>query len=315
MKRSVSFTLAVVLLAACSNPPQEPEWARIDVPGGAVVLSDVADCGGEWWVVGGIRLADGSTRPAAWTGTPLRPVTFVPRPTSYYGPRQLIRSVACAGREAAMVGATPGGAHGNPRVSTWHRLSDGRMAENAAPFETYGGDEAVDVGPISAGPGGFAIAGNRTSGAAAWFSPDGRTFTLSESRQGGSAARDVVAQPDGRWLVVGSGAWTQPWSPAPAPDGEIQRAVRDGDDVVAAGPDTVWRRHDGTWTVTATFAGTPQGVRSLAVTHGQSVVVDGGLWIGDQRRDSPAEPVAVAARGDTLLLATADSLWQTTVHR
>ncbi|MGK5680612.1 hypothetical protein [Actinoplanes sp. URMC 104] len=213
--------LVVVVVAACSNSPQEPTWARIDLPAdGTVVVRDVADCNGTWWAVGAVAAADGTTRPAAWTGgggtgSAWAPVRFVPLPGSYYGPRQVIRSVACAEDKVAMVGATPGGAHGNPRVSTWRRLPDGRMAENAAPFETYGGDEAVDVGPIAAGPQGFAIAGNRSSGAAAWFSPDGRTYTLSESALAGTAARDVTALPDGRWLVTGESA-TASIDPAPA---------------------------------------------------------------------------------------------------
>ncbi|MCY1137636.1 hypothetical protein OWR29_06455 [Actinoplanes sp. Pm04-4] len=326
MKRSVSFTLVVLLLAACSNRPQDLAWTRIDLPAdGAVVLSDVADCDGHWWAAGGIKAADGSTRPAAWSDGAA--VTFTPLPSSYYGPRQVIKSVACAGGRVAMVGATPGGAHGNPRVSTW-RFEGGRMAENAAPFETYGGDEAIDVGPIAAGPAGFAIAGNRTSGAAAWFSPDGKTFTLSESGTAGTVARDVVPLADGRWLVVGGAATgAAAWIAGPggwSPDGkvavdtsdltELQRAVRDGDDVVAAGLGKVWRRHNGAWTVTGAFVG-GSDVRDLAVADGQSVVVAERLWIGDERRSTPAEPVAVAARGTTVLLATDDSLWQTTVHR
>ncbi|WP_250002464.1 hypothetical protein [Actinoplanes sp. M2I2] len=318
MRWSLSFTLVALLLAACSNAPQEPAWTRIDLPAdGTVVLSEVADCGGQWWAVGAVRTGE-TTRPAAWTGPPWRPVSFAPRPESYYGPRQVIRSVACAGDRVVLVGATPGGAHGSPRVSTWHRRPDGSLAENAAPFETYGGDEAVDVGPIAAGPAGFAIAGNRTSGAAAWFSPDGTTFTLSQSGRAGTAARDVVALPGGRWLIVGTGGWTGSWA-RDTELGEMQRAVRDGDDVLAAGLDgadfQVWRRHDGEWRVTETFPGDPRGVRSLAVADGRSVVAGGGLWIAGERREAPAEPVAVAARGSTVLLASDDSLWQTTVHR
>lgn len=333
MKRSVSFTLVVLLTAACSNQPQDLTWSRVTIPAdGAVLLSDVADCDGRWWAVGGIRAADGTTRPAAWIDG--APVTFAPRPTSYYGPHQVIKSVACADGRVAMVGATPGGAHGNPRVSTW-RLEGRRMVENAAPFETFGGDEAVDAGPIAAGPAGFAIAGNRTSGAAAWFSPDGRTFTLSESGAAGTFARDAVPLTDGRWLIVGgaangrategrAAAWIAGpggWSPdAPIPDGlEAQRAIRDGDDVLAAGTSgddlRLWRRHDGQWSAAGSFEGGPEGVRNLAVAHGQSVIAAESLLIAGSRRKTPAGPVAVAVRGDTVLLATADSLWQATVHR
>ncbi len=280
MRRSFSCgsvaLLIAVTLTACSKDDHDLAWTKIDLPAdGTPVLRDLADCDGQWWAVGGIQAADGTIRPAAWTGSPWQAVPFVPPATSYYGPRQLIRSVACAGGRVAMVGAWPGGAHGNPRVSTWRRLAHGSMTENQAPFETYGGDTAVNVGPIAAGPAGFAIAGNRSSGAAAWFSPDGAEFTLTESRRPGSFADDVQAQPDGRWLIVGSvgdqpAAWTTDagaaWTPADPPPPK---------DYVIAGDQ---------------------------------------LLVADRPRTTPARPVAVAARGDTLLLATDDHLWQTTVH-
>ncbi|WP_127499932.1 hypothetical protein [Actinoplanes solisilvae] len=317
MKRALSFTLVVSLIAACSNPPQDLTWSRINLPAyGRVVLTDVADCGDQWWAVGAIQASDGATRPAAWTGGPegsWTPVDFAPLPSSYYGPLQTIRSVACFSGRVAMVGAVPGGAHGNPRVSTWRRLPDGRMTENAAPFETYGGDEAVDVGPIAAGPRGFAIAGNRSSGAAAWFSADGVTFTLSESRHAGTVARDVTSLPDGRWLIVGDGTWLEPWAEEDVP--VFERVVRAGDVVLAAGGSGVWRRRDGAWSMAETYEGIPPSVRSMAVLAGHSVIAGNGLRIAGQRRNSPGEPVAVAARDTTLLLATDDSLWHTTVHR
>lgn len=318
MKRSLSFTLVMLLIAACSNTPQLPPellWTRIDLPAyGQVALTDVADCGSERWAVGAVVASDNSARrPAAWTGRlgeAWATVEFVPLPSSYYGPQQTIRSVACWNGRVAMVGAAPGGAHGNLRYSTWRRLPDGRMTENAAPFETYGGDEAVDVGPIAAGPRGFAIAGNRTSGAAAWFSPDGRTFTLSESRQAGTVARDVVALPDGKWLTVGNKAWIEPWT-AEGDFPELRRAALDGDDVLAAGINGVWRRHDGAWSKVDSMN---TDVRSLAVADGHSVMIDGGLWIDGQRRNTPTGAITADARDATILLATPDSLWQTTVH-
>jgi hypothetical protein len=237
-----------------------------------------------------------------------------------------------------MVGAVPGGVHGNPRVSTW-RLAGDRIVENAAPFETYGGDQAVNVGPMAAGPSGFAIAGNRRTGAAAWFSPDGRTFTLVENAPGlvGDAghdtrAQDAVALPDGRWAVVGGAAvrnsldevaavwlttdgrsWSRADPPAAGGFNEIQRVVRDGDDLVAAGMRGtqfgLWRWHAGTWTAGESFGGDPGGVRSLALAAGRVVVVGGGLWIDGRAAAVPAAPMAVAARGDVLLLATEGGLF------
>ena len=265
-------------------------------------------------------------------------MTFRPLPSSYYGPNQVIMSVACAGGKVAMVGAVPGGVHGNPRVSTW-RVDDGVMAENSAPFETYGGPDAIDVGRIAAGPRGFAIAGDRVSGAAAWLSGDGRTYhlvTLPGLAGHQTMARDAVALADGRWAFVGGAAvqdsldeqaavwltgdgtaWTRDDPPAASGYNEIQRVVRDGDDLVAAGVRgtrfAVWRWHGGTWTVSSAFGGDPSGVRSLTVTGGKPVVAGGGLWVDGSPKAAPAPPIAVAGRGNTLILASADGLWSTTV--
>lgn len=340
MKTSLSFiavaVLAVLSGSACSK---EPTWQRLDLPAGAE-LRDLADCDGTWWAVGALHGA-----PAAWTstdGASFTSVPFAPLPDSYYGPHDVITSVACAAGRVAMIGAIPGGAHGNPRVSTWH-LDGGKMTENPATFETYGGDRAVDVGPLGAGPRGFAIAGNRSSGAAAWLSPDGHTFTLFEDATGlagdgthETMARDAVVMPDGRWGIVGGAAvprsldevaavwlttdgktWTRDDPPAGTGFNELQRAVRQGDDVVAAGirgtAFGLWRWHAGKWATGATFGGDPGGVRSLAVAAGKPVVAGGGLWIDGRAAAAPTPPAAVAGRGRVLLLAGAGGLWRTRV--
>jgi hypothetical protein len=343
MKRLVScaaLLLAVAAAGSCDKPAKSEMWTRIPLPDSAgATLRDVAACDGGWLAVGG---KDGG--PAA--GHDGTKVEFASLPGSYYGPLQQIGSVACAAGRAVMVGAVPGGAHGNPRVSTWH-LDQNVMRENAAPFETYGGDEAVDVNRVEAGRTGFAIAGNRTSGAAAWFSADGKTFRLTEqARESGptTVARDVVPLPDGRWMVVGGwairgsadqqpAAWlttTQPptdlpevtWQQAdpPAATGynELQRAVRAGDDILAAGMRgtrfATWRWHAGTWTAGDTYdQGDPGGVRSLAVVAGHVVLTGNGLWIDGRRQTTPATPVAVAGSGNVLLMVTADGLWRATL--
>ena len=337
MHASLSCTIAVALAvlsgSACSKPDPSPAWHESGPPV-AAQLRAVADCGGRWWAAG--ALAAGG--PAAWTsadGAAWQSVPFVPLPASYYGPRQVITDVACAGDRVAMIGAVPGGAHGNPRVSSW-RLAGGRMVENPAPFATYGGDTAIDVGRLAAGPGGFAIAGDRSTGAAAWLAPpDARVFTLFENAPGlagDTVARAAVALPDGRWAIVGGEAtrgsaaqraavwvttdgktWSRDDPPAETGYNEIQRAVRDGDDVVAAGARGtsfgLWRWHAGRWTTGKTFGGDPGGVRSMALVDGKAVVVGGGLFLDGRKIDAPGPPVAVAARGDQVLLAGADRLW------
>lgn len=324
--------LMALVVGACDKPakPVKPEmWTRVPLPAGAgASLRDVAICDGHAVVVGG--RAGG---PVGWRNEETIP--FAPLSGSYYGPREQIDSVACAGGRVAMVGAVPGGAHGNPRVSTW-RLDGRRMRENAAPFETYGGDEAVDVGRVEGGRTGFAIAGNRTSGAAAWFSTNGQEFRLSEAHQSGrTAARDVVELADGRWMIIGGratgtsadqqpAAWIEPrWQPADPPTAtgynELQRAVRQGDDIIAAGMRgsrfATWRWHAGTWTAQDTYdGGDPAGVRSLALAGGHVVLVGGDrLWIDGRKQATPAPPIAVAGSGDFLLMVTADGLWRATL--
>jgi hypothetical protein len=250
-------------------------------------------------VVGGFSGPGDATRPAAWRsvdGRGWQPVRFAPRTGSYYGPLQVIMSVACAEGRVAMVGARSGGSHGNPRVSTWKLAADGAMTEVDAPFETYGGERAVNVGQLAAGPAGFLIAGNRSGGAAVWLSPDGSAFRLREDAPGlasdaarTTVARDALSTPDGRWLVVGGTAprGTAAGSPAawltrdggrftgvavPASGGgfaELQRVVRLGADVVAVGPRGgavgAWLAHDGVWALGGTFPGTE--VQSVAVAH------------------------------------------------
>lgn len=111
-----------------------------------------------------------------------------------------------------MVGAKSGGAHGNPRTSTWYERPAGVMTEVVASFELYGGPRAVNVGRLASGDTGWLIVGNRVSGASVWVSPDATEFTLidhdpqlASDPTVDTASRDGVFA-DGRWTVVGSGS-------------------------------------------------------------------------------------------------------------
>ena len=274
------------------------------------------------------------THPAAWTstdGTAWTAGAVPPLPTSYYGPHQVIMSVACAGGRVAMIGAVPGGAHGNPRVSTW-RLDGGRDGgEPGAVRDVRRGHRRSTSAGIAAGPHGFAIAGNRTTGAAAWFSADARAYRLVEDAPGlaGDAGHDTWPAtrsrwPDGRWAIVGGAASARAAStsgprsgsppttaapgrrddpPAATGYNEIQRVVRDGDDLVAAGVRGttfgLWRWHAGAWTAGPAFGGDPAGVRSLALADGKAGAWPAVASVG--RRPTvaarPGPPVAVAGRG------------------
>ena len=77
-----------------------------------------------------------------------------------------------------MIGSRSGGAHGNPRVTSWYQRADGALVDMQAPFELYGGPEAVSVRRVVAGPSGWLIAGNRLSGAAVWVSADATDFRI-----------------------------------------------------------------------------------------------------------------------------------------
>jgi hypothetical protein len=298
-----------------------------------------------------VLAAGDATRPAAWTSTDghtWRAVTFVPLPGSYYGPQDLISSVGCADGRVAMIGAKPGGAHGIPRVSTW-RLAGGAMREVSAPFETYGGDSGVNVAHVAAGPTGFLITGNRTSGAAVWLSPDGAGFRLFENTPGLAgdaahltAARDAAAGADGQWVIVGGSAPKKSADQAPAvwltTDGsrftradlpaqqgynELQRIVRLGADVVAAGPRGqmlgAWRGP--AWAEAGTFGRAADGVQSLTVADGRLIAAAGpGLWLSADRGDSwrsltpPAgagHTMAVAGAAHSLLVAGGGRVWTT----
>jgi hypothetical protein len=329
---------ALALVGACASAPGNA-WTEASLPGpGSRLLRDAVACGEHWYVVGGRAGGGGETSPAAWDSTDgrtWRSLTLHPLPGSYYGPRSVLYAVACARDRIAAVGSVGGGAHGNPRVSTWYQRPDNSLAEAAAPFETYGGDTAVDVGRIAGGPSGFLLAGNRTSGAAAWLSPDGTSFRLFENAPGlaGAFARDGAVL-EGRFVLVGGlgdapAAWSSPdgtsWQrvgmPVEGGYAEAQRVVRSGPELIAVGRrgDTLaaWRGPD--WTAIARFGkADATGVRSLAVSHGRLYAAGSGLWRSDNGGRSwltvttprGADPLAaVAVRDDRVLLVAGDRAW------
>jgi hypothetical protein len=346
-------------LAACSSAPPPPAppsvvWTEATLPmppgsPGRFAVLDAADCAGLWYVVGGVLGAGDATRPAAWTSTDghaWRSLPFAPLPGSYYGPQDLISSVGCAAGRVGMIGAKPGGAHGIPRVSTW-RLAGGRMAEVSAPFETYGGDRGVNVAHIAAGPTGFLITGNRTSGAAVWLSPDGAGFRLFEDSPGladdathRTVARDAVSGADGQWVIVGGSAPKNSADEAPAvwltTDGgrfsraavparpgynELQRVVRLGADVIAVGPrgQTLGAWRGPAWAEAGTFGRAGDGVQALAAAGDRLIAAAGaGLWLsadaGGSWRSIPApagagRTLAVAGGPHSVLLAGGGRVW------
>ena len=336
--RVLRVLAALVLVGACASVPGNA-WTEASLPGaGPRLLRAAVACGEHWYVVGGRSGSGGETSPAAWESTDgrtWRGLPLTPLPGSYYGPRSVLYAVACAHGTIAAIGSVGGGAHGNPRTSTWHQRPDGSLAEAAAPFETYGGDTAVDVGRIAGGPSGFLLAGNRTSGAAAWLSPDGAGFRLFENAPGlaGAFARDGAVL-DGQFVLVGGlgntaaawlstdgESWRRVGMPVEGGYAEAQRVVRLGADLIAVGPlgDTygAWRGPE--WAASGRF-GRPgaTGIRSLTVSDGRLYAAADDLWRSDDGGRSwltvttprAASPLtAIAGRDGGLLLLAGDRAW------
>jgi hypothetical protein len=295
VRRLIAVAVGVALLAAGCTSTEEPEgpievqWREVTPPlppgaSGRVAVRDATFCAGRWWVVGAVYDGAQNTKPAAWTsldGNTWTHVSFAPQ--TYWGERNILSSVACHDDRLAMIGAKSGGAHGNPRTSTWYQRPDGSMIEVIAGFSLYGGPEAVNVGRIASGDTGWMIVGNRVSGASVWVSPDATEFTLiDKDPQLGSdpgvdtAARDLSFT-SGKWTVVGSGtipgrlprvpmAWEsddgKAWSRQAVPPGaeyeDMQRVVPYRDGLLSVGlrgeAYGVWHRASGAgWEPGETF--------------------------------------------------------------
>lgn len=309
----------IVLSAACDADAEpervEPDWREVALPDpsgapGRIAVRDAVSCGGVWTAVGGVVLAEPSetqdARPAAWRSTDgVTWVALAVTATTYWGRRAILSTVACAHDQVVAVGARSGGAHGNPRVTTFHEKSGGLDDQRAA-FNLYGGATATNVGPIVGDEPGWLITGNRISGPAVWHSTDGREFTIEEDAPGladedGVTSLAQAATWDGSvWVVVGGGnarstlnrepvVWTSPdatsWQrlEVPGSDGfdDLERVLAVDDDLVALGLRGdgfgVWHRKDGDWDTGAAFGVLPEdATRSPFV----SSLVDGerGLW-------------------------------------
>lgn len=342
--------LAVLLCgpAACGGgaSPDPPEvglgWRQVTLPApaggpGRPVLRDAAACGDRWYVVGA-TIDAGGNRPAAWQswdGESWRAVTLKALPASLYGARSTIYSLACHDGRVAAVGAASGGVHGNPRVSTWRLDRGGALVEVESAFEVYGGPDAVNVARIAAGSSGFAIAGNRTSGAAVWLSGDGTGFRLVQnapglaSGAGMSTSISDVAVSGSQLTVVGGvrragrtdgdpAAWRSAdgaaWARTDLPDGAdaeaLQRVLVSGDALVAFGPRAAgfgsWRTVGDTWQAAGRFGRAAAGgiaeVRSVTAAGRWLVVAadDGaayGVWLSsDGARSWTAGSSPVAQR-------------------
>lgn len=351
--------LAVLLLAtACSDKadtPDTPEapdalevtWREASLPvppraPGRVAVRDAVKCAGSWYVVGGIFPEVGDSRPAAWRSADGATWTSLGlAPVGYWAQRAVLSSVACRDGRVAMVGAKSGGAHGNPRVTTWYERSDGVWTDVNAPFELYGGPRAVSVGRITSGPPGWLISGNRTSGAAVWISPDATEFELVEGAP--QLAQDdehntlaVDAAHDGTaWTVVGSAklpgrlglvpqAWAstdgRTWQRQEVPHedgfGDLERVIPYAGGLLAAGQRDgrfgLWQRDGDTWSAGASFGRVAEDARASPFVAGLASVGDDllatvsdgasyALWTSRGGWRPVAAPVTPTTAGEHIL--------------
>ena len=306
IRRSSPTALALVAvlaaaLAGCDHdPPDEPTVESVSItwterslppppgPPGRTVGRDAVECGDGWWVVGAVFLdrptETRDTRPAAWFSPDRETWSAVPVDArTYWGRRAILNSVACSRDRIAVLGARSGGAHGNPRVTSFW-LDGDTLVDVSAVFTQYGGVSATNVGPISGGPTGWLITGNRTSGPGVWFTDDPREFTRVEAEPGLTDDGDLESLTQGggwagdEWVVVGGGArtgrhldpdplaWTSPdgltWAPQEMPateaaeDAQRVLALDDGRLLVVGRSDqrfAAWLRDDEGWGRPVTF--------------------------------------------------------------
>ncbi|MET0997854.1 MAG: hypothetical protein ABWX73_03975 [Marmoricola sp.] len=331
-------TLVLVVAAGCSDADDEspPAALRVDWkaqvlptppgPQGRVAVRDAVRCEDQWFLVGGVFTSGGESRPAVWSSPDAVTWASLPlAPVGYWARRSVLSSVACRAGEVAMVGSKEGGAHGNPRVSTWRQRPDGVFVDVEAAFELYGGPQAVSVGKMAGGPDGWLIAGNRTSGAAVWVSPDATDFTLvdddpqlSRDDQFDTTALDQVH--DGRqWTVVGSATtpgrvprvpmswrsddgrtWERDEVPATEEFNDLEQVVALDDRLVAVGIRGdgfgTWERRGDSWQTGVRFGDLDEDghaapfVSSLTTSGGRLVasVSDGAayaLWASGSGED------------------------------
>lgn len=306
---------ALLMLPVACSADVEPAWnaATLPDPAGApgqLTVRDAVSCGGVWTAVGGVVLAEPTetqdSRPAAWRSTngvdwSALDVTA----TTYWGERAILTTIACAHDEVVAVGARSGGAHGNPRVTTFVE-QDGGLHDQEAAFNLYGGATATNVGPITAAEPGWLITGNRVSGPAVWHSETGRDFVIEEDVPGLADADDFVSLAQGAvwdgesWVVVGGGnerstldrepvAWesadAENWERIEVPGSDdfddLERVIAVDDDLVALGLSGdafgVWRRSDGAWERGDTFGTLPSESRRSPFVS-SLVASDRGLW-------------------------------------
>ena len=333
LRQTLGVCIATAVFAGCdargdestSAPTQSAiAWREhvLPAPSGAPgrnVVRDAVWCGGDWYVLGAVFLESPTetrdTRPALWSSPDGSAWTSVPvEAHTYWGRRAILNSAACSRDRLVAVGARSGGAHGNPRVTTFSMDEAGRLIDVRAVFTQFGGVTATNVGPISGGPDGWLIVGNRLSGPGAWVTDDPQSFTRVEGAPGLTDDGDLesIAQSaawDGEaWVMVGEGAvtgelldpdpiawtsldglvWARDYMPkTDEPEGVSRVVHMDGAGLVALGTQgesfAAWIRVDDEWKFAATFGdiakdwvGAPYAASLVATADGLVATISNG---------------------------------------
>jgi hypothetical protein len=164
----------------------------------------------------GPLIKGGTRKPVLWSRDAQGSWHEVPLAvTSFYGAQATFASLSAYGRLVAL-GAVAGGAHANPRPSFF--VGDAaRLREREQNFYVYGGENAVGIVSVAAGPrtllmvGQWAPDGHRASGAL-WTSADGTRYVRHDEIPGlgDSAGGQITTSPQAaaaigdRFVVVGS---------------------------------------------------------------------------------------------------------------
>lgn len=189
-------------------------WHPMPTPPGAVRLSRVASAG-EQLLVSGQRGSGDTAPPGLWHGDVTGAWQRVRlAPATYYGRRAELFRVVADGQRVVALGRRIGGAHGNPRVTSWTGTLD-ELRETEQPFELFGGPDAISVSDLALDAHGGVALGS--------WAPHGEASGVTVWRQRGTGWQrfDRVPGLVSQVTVVGSDLTTP---------GAI--AVRDGEPVV-----------------------------------------------------------------------------------
>ena len=182
----LTVVVVAVLLGGCRDggTTEALGWHRLEAPAGARLT---ALASGAPLLVAGQVGAGQAAEPKVWqvSGATWSPVPV--QPATYYGARASLVRVATSGSHLVALGRAVGGAHGNPRFSTWSGTASG-MRETAQRFELFGGPRAIGLNDLTSGPAQDVVVGSwapgtGAAGVAVWIG-DGATYRRRDEEPG-----------------------------------------------------------------------------------------------------------------------------------